>query len=181
MSKKIRKAIQHFLSAVVLWEVTTATGNSFHNLSPKTAFRIVFKIWLWIYGFIIFTKYKDTSLLCSWLRIKCFSSPETFNLKKLLQTQGSLFHLMLLPPHTLEKLCLCSAPPLKLLHAVPSKAQLCFCVWLVSVVSQEKEKATSSTDYSNCFLCYESSCPSLCSSCHLWHNGSFHSMGMVKS
>lgn len=56
MREKIRKAIQDFLSAVMLWEVTTATGNSFHNLFPKTAFRILFKIWLWIYGFIIFTK-----------------------------------------------------------------------------------------------------------------------------
>lgn len=88
MREKIRKAIQYFLSAVVLWEVTTATGNSFHNLFPKTAFRILFKIWLWIYGFIIFTKYKATSLLCSWLQIKCFSSPETSHLKKAVAELG---------------------------------------------------------------------------------------------
>jgi len=75
MREKIKKAIQYFLSAVVLWEVTTATGNSFHNLFPETAFRILFKIWLLIYGFIIFTKYKATSLLCSWLQIKCFGFP----------------------------------------------------------------------------------------------------------
>lgn len=89
MREKIRKAIQYFLSAVVLWEVTTATGNSSHNLSPKTAFRILFKIWLWIYGFIIFTKYKATSLLCSWLQIKCFSSPETSHLKKAVANPGN--------------------------------------------------------------------------------------------
>lgn len=111
MREKIRKAIQCLLSAVELWEVTTATGNSFHNLFPETVFRILFKIWLWIYGFIIFTKYKATSLLCSWLQIKCFSSPETSHLKKkLLQTQGTLFHLILLPPRTLEKSYFCPEP-----------------------------------------------------------------------
>lgn len=88
MREKIKKAIQYFLSAVVLWEVTTATGNSFHNLFPKTAFRILFKIWLRIYGFIIFTKYKATSLLCSWLQIKCFGSPETSHFKKAIANPG---------------------------------------------------------------------------------------------
>lgn len=142
MREKIRKAIQYLLSAVELWEVTTATGNSFHNLFPKTVFRILFKIWLWIYGFIIFTKYKATSLLCSWLQIECFSSPETSHLKKAVANPGNS-----VPPDSTtslntRKILPLPWAPLRLLPSVPSKAQPHFCGWLASAVSQEKEKAT---------------------------------------
>lgn len=140
MREKIRKAIQHLLSAAELWEVTTATGNSFHNLFLKTVFRILFKIWLWIYGFIIFTKYKATSLLCSWLQIKCFSSPEMSHFKKkLLQTRGTLFHLILLPPRTLEKSCLCPEP---LLGFSPSaiKSSTTFLWFLACLCSVSRER-----------------------------------------
>lgn len=147
MREKIRKAIRYFLSAVVLWEVTTATGNSFHNLFPKTAFRILFKIWLWIYGFIIFTKYKATSLLCSWLQIKCFSSPETSHLKKAVANPGNSVPPDAVASSRVRKSLPLPCTPLKLLPSVPWKAPSRFCGWLVSAVSREKEKATNSTGY----------------------------------
>lgn len=139
MREKIRKAIQNVLSVVVLWEVTTATGNSFHNLFPKTAFRILFKIWLWIYGFIIFTKYKATSLLCSWLQIKCFSSPETSHLKKAVANPGnsvppdaiasSLFRKILPLP--------CTPTQASLLSAI--KSSILF-LWLACLCSVPRER-----------------------------------------
>lgn len=175
MREKIRKAIQHLLSAAELWEVTTATGNSFHNLFLKTVFRILFKIWLWIYGFIIFTKYKATSLLCSQLQIKCFSSPEMSHFKKkLLQTRGTLFHLILLPPRTLEKSCLCPEP---LSGFSPQCHQKLNHVFVVSGLPLQCLKRKKRPLFS--FLSATTS--RLCFSCHLWHNGSFHSTGMIKN
>lgn len=139
MREKIRKAIQYFLSAVVLWEVTTATGNSFHNLFPKTAFRILFKIWLWIYGFIIFTKYKATSLLCSWLQIKCFSSPETSHLKEAVANPGNSVPPDALASSHVRKILplLCTPTQASPLSAIKSSTVF---LWLSCLCSAPRER-----------------------------------------